>query len=80
MTLILFCTWLSFLILPKCHHNTTDHSSSNTEHYFSSENQANAIFIVMEEEDLGIIFDKNLKFTLHVHQIVMKLTQSIGSC
>ena len=29
-------------------------------------------YIVTEEKDLGVVFDKNLKFTSHVNQIVLK--------
>ena len=70
-------TWLSFLNLPKCHYSTIGHSS-NTEYYFSSENEANMISMVVEEKDLGVVFDKDLKFTSHVNQIVMKANRVLG--
>ena len=72
-------TWLSFLNLPKCHHSTIDHFSSNTEYFFPSENETNSISIVTEEKDLGVIFDKDLKFTPHVNQIVMKANRVLGT-
>ena len=71
-------TWLSFLNLPKCHYSTIGHSSSSTEYYFSSENEANMISMVVEEKDLGVVFDKDLKFTSHVNQIVMKANRVLG--
>ena len=71
-------TWLSFLNLPKCHYSTIGHSSPNTEYYFPSENEANMISMVVEEKDLGVVFDKDLKFTSHVNQIVMKANRVLG--
>ena len=64
-------TWLYFLNLPKCHHSTISHSSSNTQYFFSSENDGmlTRISTVTKEMDLGI---GDLKFTSHVDQIVMK--------
>ena len=36
------------------------------------------ISTVTEERDLGIVFDGDLKFTLHVNQIVMKANRVLG--
>ena len=54
------------------------HSSSTTEYYFPSENEANMISMVVEENELGVVFDKDLKFTSHVNQIVMKANRVLG--
>jgi len=73
-------TWLSFLNLPKCYHSTIGHSSSNTEYFFSSENDGmlTRISTVTEEIDLGIVFDGDLKFASHVNQIVLKANRVLG--
>ena len=34
--------------------------------------------MVVEEKDLGVVFDKDLKFTSHVNQIVMKANGVLG--
>ena len=34
--------------------------------------------MVVEEKDLGVVFDKDLKFTSHVNQIVMKANRVLG--
>jgi len=36
------------------------------------------ISAVLEERDLSIVFDGDLKFTSHVNQIVMKVNRSLG--
>ena len=36
------------------------------------------ISMVVEEKDLGVVFDKNLKFTSHANQIVMKANRVLG--
>ena len=36
------------------------------------------ISMVVEEKDLGVVFDKDLKFTSHVNQIVMKANRVLG--
>lgn len=51
--------------------------SLHTDYYFSSENEANAA--VIEEKDLGIVFNKESKFTSHVNQIVMKTNRVLGA-
>ena len=49
-----------------------------TQYCFSSEIEANMISMVVEEKDLGVVFDKDLKFTSHVNQIVMKANRVLG--
>ena len=34
--------------------------------------------MVVEEKDLGVVFDKDLKFTSRVNQIVMKANRVLG--
>ena len=34
--------------------------------------------MVVEEKDLRVVFDKDLKFTSHVNQIVMKANRVLG--
>ena len=36
------------------------------------------ISMVVEEKDLGVVFDNDLKFTSHVNQIVMKASRVLG--
>ena len=74
-------TWLSFLNLLKCHHSTISHSSSNTEYSFSPEDDGmlTRISTLTEKRDLGIVFNRDLKFTFHVNQIVMKANRILGT-
>ena len=68
---------MSFLNSSKCHHNSIGSSSSIGHYYiFSSDENgddiAHPITIVSNERDLGVTFDRDLKFTDHINIIVQK--------
>jgi len=75
--------WLSLLNSSKCHHNSIGSSLSIRQYYFYSsdnngDNIAHPVTTVSNERDLSVTFDRNLKFTDHISQIVQKANYVLG--
>ena len=71
--------WLSFFNSSKCHHNRIGSSSSIRQYYlFSSDDITHPITVVSNERDLGVTFDRDLKFIDHIKTIVQKANNVLG--
>ena len=66
--------WLSFLNYSKCHYNSIGPALSDRQYYLYT----HPISFVFNEKDLGVTFDKDLKFTDHINQIVQKENAVLG--
>jgi len=82
-TVLEWCeVWLSFLSYSKCHQNSIGSSQAYSfrQCYLSNndDDSAHPITIVSSERDLGITFDKDLKFTDHLNLVVQKANSVLG--
>lgn len=50
---------------------------SDRQYYFYSDDDTHPISFVFNERDLGVTFDKDLKFTNHINQIVQKANHAV---
>ena len=71
-------SWQLFFNASKC--KTIHYGKDNPEYNFTMEQNGGrvAVHVGEEEKDLGVIFDRQLKFDKHIHNAVTKANQMLG--
>ena len=70
--------WNLYFNVSKCKVMHIGKNNPKTNYFMKIENEQQKIEICKEEKDLGITFDENLNFDLHINNITKKANQMLG--